>query len=188
MTSKNPFQLEGNCDCKHIRYRLEAKPLIVHCCHCRCKFYLCLSHHQTNFPGCQRETGSSFALNAVIEASNVTILTTEPELINTPSQSGRGQKIARCPKCHIAVWSNYPNAGPLVRFIRVGTLENPDAFSPDIHIFASSKQPWVVLDEKVPIVPDYYEIEKVWSKESLERWDALKPMIEEYRAKLAAEN
>ncbi|PMD15431.1 glutathione-dependent formaldehyde-activating GFA [Hyaloscypha hepaticicola] len=171
MTSKNPFQLEGNCDCKHIRYRLEAKPLIIHCCHCR---------------WCQRETGSSFALNAVIEASNVTILNTDPEIINTPSQSGRGQQIARCPKCRIAVWSNYPNAGPLVRFIRVGTLENPDAFSPDIHIYASSKQRWVVLDGKVPIVPEFYEIEKVWSRESLERWDALKPMIEEYRAKLAA--
>jgi hypothetical protein len=75
----------------------------------------------------------------------------------------------------------------LVRFIRVGTLENPDALSPEFHIYASSKQPWVVLDEKVPIVSDYYEIEKVWSKESLERWGALKPMIEEYRAKLAAE-
>ncbi len=74
-----------------------------------------------------------------------------------------------------------------MRFIRVGTLENPDAFSPDIHIYASSKQRWVVLDEKVPIVSDFYEIEKVWSTESLERWDALKPMIEEYRAKFAAE-
>jgi hypothetical protein len=137
--------------------------------------------------GCQRETGSSFALNAVVEASKVTSLTTEPEIINTASHSGRGQQIARCPKCHIAVWSNYPNAGPFLRFIRVGTLENPDACSPDIHIFTASKQPWVVLDGKVPIVEKFYDIEKIWGKESLERYKALLPRIEEYKATLATE-
>src|SRR5260221_10330975 len=121
---------EGGCTCKAVRYRMESKPLIVHCCHCR---------------WCQRETGTAFALNAVIEAGRVTALSGELEIIDTPSNSGKGQKIARCPTCKIAVWSNYAGGGPALRFIRVGTLDEPNQFPPDVHIYTQSKQPWIVL-------------------------------------------
>ncbi|KAH8763898.1 glutathione-dependent formaldehyde-activating GFA [Hyaloscypha sp. PMI_1271] len=170
MAENSTFPIEGSCDCQNIRYRVEAKPLIVHCCHCR---------------WCQRETGSAFALNAVIETTNITPLTTDPEIIHTASQSGRGQKIARCPKCHLAVWSHYSSAGPLVTFVRVGTLENPDVVGgPGVHIFTSTKQKWVVLDGKVPVVSEFYDMEEIWSKESLERWRVLLPEVEKYRASL----
>ena len=120
------FPIEGGCDCKAVRYRMETAPLFVHCCHCR---------------WCQRESGASFALNAMIEAERVTTRGVEPEVIDTPSASGAGQKIARCPICRIAVWSNYAGGGPVVRFVRVGTLDNPDLLPPDVHIFTESKQP-----------------------------------------------
>ena len=146
--------LEGGCDCRTVRYRLESRPLFVHCCHCR---------------WCQRETGASFALNALIESDRVQLLHGEPEIVDTPSNSGKGQKIARCPKCRLALWSNYSGAGDAIRFIRVGTLDNPDAFPPDIHIFTSTRQPWVILPHGVPAVPEYYKSSEVWPKESLER-------------------
>ena len=146
--------MEGGCDCKAVRYRMETKPLFVNCCHCR---------------WCQRETGASFALNAMIETNRVTLLAATPEMVDTPSNSGKGQKIARCPKCRIAVWSHYAGAGPVVAFVRVGTLDNPDACPPDIHIFTASKQPWVVLPQGTPAVPEYYDREKYWPRESLER-------------------
>jgi hypothetical protein len=133
---------------------MESRPLFVHCCHCR---------------WCQRETGASFALNAMIESDRVTLLGAKPELVDTPSQSGRGQKIARCPQCRIAVWSHYAGAGTVVSFVRVGTLDDPDALPPDIHIFTSSKQPWVVIPPHMPAVPEYYEREKYWPAESLAR-------------------
>ena len=152
------FPVMGGCDCRQVRYRLETRPLFVHCCHCR---------------WCQRETGASFALNAMIEADRVTVLDGEPELIDTPSASGKGQKIARCPKCRIALWSNYAGAGPVVRFVRVGTLDNPDLLPPDIHIFTASKQPWVVIPPGMPTVPEYYERDTYWPPESLERRRAL---------------
>lgn len=152
------FPLEGGCDCKTVRYRMETKPLFVNCCHCR---------------WCQRETGASFALNAMIETDRLTLLAEKPEMVNTPSNSGKGQQIARCPKCRIALWSHYAGAGPVVAFVRVGTLDNPDACPPDIHIFTESKQPWVVLPEGTPAVPVYYDREKYWPKESLERRKAL---------------
>ena len=158
--------LEGGCDCKAIRYRLIATPLVVHCCHCR---------------WCQRESGSSFALNAMFEADRVLELSGEPEMVHTPSQSGKGQKIARCPHCKIAVWSHYAGSGPLTRFVRVGTLDNPNALAPDVHIFTSSKQPWVVLPTGSAAFAEYYDRAEVWSKESLARFEQLRPLIEAYR-------
>jgi hypothetical protein len=103
----------------------------------------------------------------------VSLLKGEVEVVDTPSNSGKGQKIARCPKCHIALWSNYGGAGDVVRFVRVGTLDEPDRLPPDIHIFTSSKQPWVVLPAGMPAVEEYYERADYWPKESLERRDAL---------------
>lgn len=145
---------EGGCDCRKVRYRLESRPLFVHCCHCR---------------WCQRETGSAFVLNALIEADRVILLAAAPEDVPTPSASGRGQRIARCPTCRIALWSVYSGAGPRFRFVRVGTLDDPDAFPPDIHIFTTSKQPWVILPAGVPAVPDYYDRDVHWPADSLAR-------------------
>lgn len=146
--------LEGGCNCGGIRYRLESAPLFVHGCHCR---------------WCQRETGSAFAINAMIEADRVALVTGDPEIVVTPSASGRGQRIARCPDCRIAVWSNYAGAGPHVHFVRVGTLDDPDRLPPDIHIFTASKQPWVCLPGDVPAMPEYYDREHYWPPASLER-------------------
>lgn len=149
---------DGGCTCRFVRYRMTAKPMIIHCCHCR---------------WCQRETGSAFALNAMIESDRVQLLQGDVEVIDTPSNSGKGQRISRCPKCHIAVWSNYAGAGDAVRFVRVGTLDEPDRFPPDIHIFTASKQPWVVLPPDTPAVAEYYKSSEVWPKESLARRAAL---------------
>lgn len=167
MPKPTSFPSEGGCDCRAVRYRVESPPLFVHCCHCR---------------WCQRESGASFALNAMIEADRVTDLGQPPELVPTPSESGLGQVIARCPVCRIAVWSNYPSAGPLIRFVRVGTLDNPDLLPPDIHIFTASKQPWLVLPAGVPAVAEYYEREDHWPAESLARREVLLPKIEAYQA------
>jgi hypothetical protein len=165
------YPIEGGCDCGFLRYRMETTPLFVHCCHCT---------------WCQRESGASFALNAMIEADRVTLLSGEPDVVDTPSASGKGQKIARCPRCRIAVWSNYAGAGPVLRFVRVGTLDNPNLLPPDIHIFTSTKQSWVVLPQGTPFVPEYYERDKYWPAASLQRLKDLMPRIEAYRARAKA--
>jgi hypothetical protein len=158
MAQDSDFPLEGGCTCRHVRYRMTTRPLFVHCCHCT---------------WCQRETGASFALNAMIEAERVDLIAGEPQAVDTPSNSGKGQKIWRCPKCRIAVWSNYAGAGDAVRFVRVGTLDKAGLLPPDIHIFTASKQPWVVLPPGVPAVAEYYKSAEYWPKESLERRAAL---------------
>jgi len=145
---------EGGCTCRHVRYRMSEKPLFVHCCHCS---------------WCQRESGSAFALNAMIETERVQLLQGDVQVVDTPSNSGKGQRVARCPHCHVAVWSHYAGAGEAIRFVRVGTLDNPALCPPDVHIFTSTKQPWVLLPEGVPAVSDYYKASELWPKASLER-------------------
>ena len=132
--------------------------MLVHCCHCR---------------WCQRETGTAFALNALIETREVTLLSGTPETIDTPSNSGKGQKIVRCPTCRIAVWSHYAGAGQKAAFVRVGTLDNPDLCPPGIHIFTSSKQPWVVIPPGHKSVPEYYKMAEVWPPEAIARREAM---------------
>lgn len=153
------YPLEGGCACGAVRYRLMTKPMYVHCCHCR---------------WCQRETGSAFVLNAMIEADRVEALRGRPEVVLTPSESGKGQKIARCPSCRVALWSNYAGAGDKIRFVRVGTLDDPDRLPPDIHIFTSSKQPWVRLPEDALVFPEYYDREACWPSESLARRETVR--------------
>jgi hypothetical protein len=166
MSATTSFPIDGGCDCGHVRYRMHQRPLFVHCCHCR---------------WCQRETGSAFVLNAMIEADHVELLHGEPLVINTPSASGKGQMISRCPRCLIALWGHYSSNGPLVRFVRVGTLDNPDALPPDIHIYTSSKQPWVVLPPGTPVMAEYYDRDQQWPAESLARRAALLPRIEAWK-------
>lgn len=162
--------LDGRCDCGRVRYRLASGPLFVHACHCR---------------WCQRESGSAFALNAMIEADRVHSLGEAPEVIDTPSASGQGQKIARCAHCKVAVWSHYAGAGPVLSFVRVGTLQEPDQMPPDIHIFTSTRQPWLKLDDRVPVVEEYYDRSQMWPGASLERWQAVLPQIKAYRSALS---
>jgi hypothetical protein len=117
----------------------------------------------------------------MIEADRVLELGLPPELVNTPSESGSGQLIARCPNCKVAVWSNYAGAGPLLKFVRVGTLDLPDHLPPDIHIFTASKQPWVVLPDGIPAMTEYYDHEQYWSADSLARGKVLLPKIVAYQ-------
>ncbi len=145
---------EGGCTCRDIRYRVTVRPMFVNCCHCR---------------WCQRESGAAFALNAMVETDRVEILTGRPVTVDTPTNSGKGQRVVRCPSCHVALWSHYSGAGPKIAFVRVGTLDNPDAMPPDIHIFTQSKQPWVVLPPGMPAVPEYYDREKYWTAANLAR-------------------
>ena len=149
---------EGGCTCRHVRYRMTTKPLFVHCCHCR---------------WCQRETGTAFALNAMIEADRVLLLQGEIVVVDTPSNSGKGQRISRCPICKIAVWSTYAGAGDAIRFVRIGTLDESTSLQPDIHIYTASKQPWLTLPAGIPAEIEYYRASERWPADSLQRRAAL---------------
>jgi hypothetical protein len=147
---------EGGCACGEVRYRLTAEPLIVHCCHCL---------------NCQRQTGSAFVINLVIEADRVELLAGEPQAVDVPRGKSGKQRIFRCPTCQVAVFSRYTRA--TIRYVRGGTLDDPAGVTPDVHIYTRSKLPWVELPESAPAFRTYYDPEKVWPPASLERLAAL---------------
>ena len=146
-------RLEGGCACGAVRYRI-APPMFVNCCHCT---------------SCQTETGSAFAINALVEAAAVELLRGAPKAVATPSESGRGQVVWRCATCRVAVWSNYAGAGARIHFVRAGTLDEPGRVEPGVHIFTRSKLAWVTLPEGVPAFEGYYDLAEVWPEESLRR-------------------
>jgi hypothetical protein len=149
--------LEGGCSCGRMRYRLASKPMFVHCCHCR---------------DCQRQTGSAFVINALIESDRVETLSGEIEGVAVPTDSGRPHVINRCPICKVALWSHYGGVTKL-SFVRVGTLDEPAALPPDVHIYARSKLPWVALPAEVPAFEAYYDSKSLWPADSLERRKAI---------------
>jgi hypothetical protein len=146
----------GRCACGEVTYRLTSEPMFTNCCHCR---------------DCQRETGSAFAINAVIEADRVEILSGEPVVVTLPTNSGRPHDVYRCAKCQTALWSDYGRRGYLY-FVRVGTLEDPTQIRPDAHIYTRSKQPWVGLPADVPAFEVYYDMKTLWPPAALARRQA----------------
>jgi hypothetical protein len=150
-------EFEGGCACGAVRYRLNSRPMFVNCCHCR---------------DCQRQTGSTFVINAIIETDRIEMLSGPPEPVRVPTDSGRPHDIYRCPQCRTALWSDY-GGRPNLRFVRVGTLDEPTGLPPDAHIFTRSKLPWVGLPADAPAFEVYYELEKLWPTESLARRRAI---------------
>jgi hypothetical protein len=157
MMEEGGNEREGGCACGAVRYRLEAAPMFVHCCHCR---------------DCQRQTGSAFVLNALIETDRITVLAEDPEPVPVPTDSGRPHRIFRCTRCRIAVWSEYGGRAAL-RFVRVGTLDDPAALEPDVHIYVRTKLPWVALPASTPAFAAYYDAKALWPAASLARRSAV---------------
>ena len=150
-------RLEGGCACGAVRYRLRSAPMFVHCCHCR---------------DCQRQTGSAFVINALIETDRITSLSGDPKAVSMPTESGRPHEIHRCSACGTAVWSDYGGRSAL-RFVRVGTLDDPATLPPDVHIYVRSKLPWVALPKAIPAFDAYYDPQALWPAASLERRRAI---------------
>ncbi len=148
---------EGGCGCGAVRYRLESAPMFVNCCHCK---------------DCQRQTGTAFVINALIETDRITLLKGKPEPVSMPTESGRPHDVYRCPTCRTALWSDYGRR-PSLRFVRVGTLDEPSALKPDAHIFTRSKLPWIQLSSDIPSFDIFYEMQKQWPADSLARRRAI---------------
>jgi hypothetical protein len=148
---------EGGCACGAVRYRLASEPLFTHCCHCL---------------NCQRQTGSAFVINLLIEADRVEVLAGDPEPVDAPRDDGSAQRIFRCPRCRVALFSEY--GSPRVRFVRGGTLDQPRDVTPDVHIYTRSKVDWLTLPESTPSFEAYYDMRALWPSASLERLDALR--------------
>lgn len=159
--TEEPFA-QGGCACGAIRYALATAPYVVHCSHCT---------------DCQREGGSAFAVNAVIETTRFSTTGPAPLVDHLASASGRGQTVMRCPQCHTALWSHYGGVGDKAAFVRAGTLDDPARCPPSVHVFARSKAPWVALDPATPAFAVFYggrDIPAIYGEEGAARFRALR--------------
>lgn len=145
--------LAGGCSCGAVRYRLTRAPMFTHCCHCR---------------QCQRLTGSAFVVNTIIENDAIEVLAGDLMVTAGPSESERPHDIYRCQECLTAVWADYGRR-PNYRFVRVGTLDDPDRAPPDVHIFTRSKLDWVVIPDGQRAFDIFYELEEEWPAAALVR-------------------
>jgi hypothetical protein len=148
---------EGGCACGALRYRIEREPLFVHACHCT---------------RCQRETGGPFAHHAMVEWTAMTLRAGAPEFVAVPTDSGTRHWVARCPQCRTCVWNEWGSRRAVTRYVRVGTLDEPARFPPRAHIFARSRQPWLVLDERpgaAPVFDTWYDPAALWPAASRAR-------------------
>lgn len=150
------IERQGGCACGKVRYRVRGTPIMTHACHC-------------SF--CQRETGGAFAVNMLYERARVA-LEGEVMAVLTPSASGKGQTILRCPDCRVALSSHYPGGGDKVHFVRAGTLDDTSTVEPDVHIYTSSKQPWVIVPDGAPSFAHFYDPREFWSDDTMGRWRA----------------
>jgi hypothetical protein len=151
-----PSLLEGGCGCGAVRYRLASEPLFTHCCHCL---------------NCQRQTGSAFVINLLIERERVELLAATPEPVVVPRDDGSTQPIFRCSTCQVAVYSEYGSPGVL--FVRAGTLDRPWEITPDVHIYTRSRLPWITLPGSTPAFEEFYDLNALWPATSLDRLEAI---------------
>lgn len=145
----------GRCTCGEVEYRLHAEPLVVHACHCT---------------WCQRESGSAFALNGMIETRHIEVTKGTPVARELPSASGKGQRVHACPRCGVALWAAYHGTGPKFSYLKMGTLADTSTVAPDVHIFTSTKQPWLELGDSVPVFDAFYRRSEVWRPEAYARF------------------
>lgn len=151
------FSSNGSCTCGDVTFRVTRAPMFIHCCHCTL---------------CQKQTGSGFVLNALIEKSAVELISGTPVRVETPTESGLPHDVYRCPRCHVALWSDYRRREVLL-FVRTSTLDRRAELVPDVHIYAKRKLGWITLPDTARVFDDYYDMQKEWPAESLARRAAL---------------
>ena len=143
----------GGCTCGDIRYTILDEPIFTHACHCTL---------------CQRYTASAFVVHSPIETKNLIVNSGSLTETPGPSGSGKGHIIKRCSNCGDQIYSHF-GGNEMMAVLKTTTLDDPNRFPPQAHIFVKSKLKWLELGGTIPKFDEYYDREEVYPKESLER-------------------
>jgi len=93
-----------------------------------------------------------------------------PKSIILKGGTGKDHEAFFCETCGTYVWSRYQVApGGEALFVRAGTLDTPDAVTPDVHLFTRSKLPWIKLPENALAFETGYKVADVWPADKKER-------------------
>lgn len=137
--------IAGGCRCGAVRYALAVDAVPgTYACHCTI---------------CQRSTGASFAHQMPVPEHALTV-TGDLTPVPMPTLSG-GLSVQRyCAKCLTRIY-NTNSAWPGMAIVRAGTVDGSETLSPRLHIYTSTKQPWITLPEGVPAYPESAPLE-IW--------------------------
>tara|TARA_B100000579_G_scaffold278075_1_gene230015 strand:- start:122 stop:604 length:483 start_codon:yes stop_codon:yes gene_type:complete len=150
---ENNEKLKGGCICGQVKYYITEKPLFTQACHCK---------------DCKVLTGSSYVVNSSVLENTLFV---EGEVSSTELKAGSGAscKTYFCNKCGAYVYADYDSAFKRLT-LRTKTLNNPENFPPQVHIFTKDKDPWLNLSKDVTCFEEMYDPKKIWPEESLKRY------------------
>lgn len=127
--------LEGGCACGAVRYRCDAEPVRMFQCHCR---------------DCQRATGGPFVAGLLVPRKAFQFVKGTPLYYTVPSARGGTNTRGFCGVCGSRLTGG--QRGPEWPFIGItaSSLDDPDQFKSQMHVFASQAQPWDNLEDGLP--------------------------------------
>lgn len=129
--------LTGGCQCGAVRYRVNADPVAIYCCHCS---------------ECRHQSSSAFGISVIVPVAAVTLLQGELRIWSRPTLSGKKLDCAFCPTCGSRLWHvNDPPEDTLS--LKGGSIDGGVDLSEATHIWTASKLPGVVLPPDVPTFP-----------------------------------
>jgi hypothetical protein len=127
-------QWTGRCNCGAVRYTLASSPLTVAACHCT---------------QCRRQSGAAYSVNLIVRASAMEVVGDLASWEDSDTESGAPLSREHCGKCGSPIRS-VPSASPKLIAVKSGTLDDPSAFAPAMHIWVQSKLPWVTIPDGIP--------------------------------------
>ena len=128
-------KIVGGCLCGSVRYESEAEAVLTTVCHCR------------DF---QKQTSSAFSVLVVLPKGSLRIEGRALASVETVGED-TGLPITRrfCPECGSGIMSEV-TATPDLEWLKAGTLDDPSWLRPQMHMWTSSAQPWVSIDDAIP--------------------------------------
>lgn len=127
--------ISGGCLCGSIRYECDQDKLFGgSICHCR---------------DCQFIAGGGPAIVLAIPENAMTILKGEPKGFMSKGSSGSNVTRKFCENCGTPIFSEL-SVAPGLKVLKVGTLDDPSIFSPEVTVWTSEAQPWALIDEDKP--------------------------------------
>lgn len=126
----------GGCRCGQIRYRCDAAPTGASLCHCR---------------DCQYASGGPFSALAFFPRASLHL---QGELRHYDVKGSAGLTVQRyfCPTCGTPIMSALAEL-PDLAIMKIGSLDQPSAIPPAVHIWCDSMLSWVKMDDGLPRLP-----------------------------------
>ena len=128
------MKIDGHCHCGRIAFEAEADPGAVTICHCT---------------DCQRLTGSAFRANIRVSAESFALHSGSPKSYVKTAESGNQRRHAFCGDCGTPIYA-CAIENPQSYSLRLGTITQRAAFSPQRQIWRRSALPWVDAVAAVP--------------------------------------